>query len=100
MAKHSSARAQSTPKPPPTDEDGNQIHNEILLELSSDDLVPLLSKMEFVRLKAHHLLHETGDTLKSAYFCNTGMVSILSVFPASAQPPIGRWLRLKPPHSA
>jgi hypothetical protein len=42
--------------------------------------VPLLSNMEFVRLKAHHLLHETGDTLKSAYFCNTGMVSILSVF--------------------
>jgi CRP-like cAMP-binding protein len=89
MAKHSGARAQSSPKPPPTDEDGNQIYNEILLELSSDDLVPLLSKMEFVRLKAHHLLHETGDTLKSAYFCNTGMVSILSVFPDGKSVEVG-----------
>jgi len=88
MAKHSGVRARSTPKPPATDEDGNQIH-EILLELSSDDRVPLLSNMEFVRLKAHHLLHETGDTLKSAYFCNTGMVSILSVFPDDKSVEVG-----------
>jgi CRP-like cAMP-binding protein len=27
------------------------------------------------------MLHEVGDTLKSAYFCNTGMISILTVFP-------------------
>lgn len=26
------------------------------------------------------MLHEVGDTLKSAYFCNTGMISILTVF--------------------
>ena len=30
---------------------------------------------------AHHVLHEPGDTLKSAYFCNSGLISILSVFP-------------------
>jgi CRP-like cAMP-binding protein len=28
----------------------------------------------------HHVLHEPGDTLKSAYFCNSGMISILSMF--------------------
>ena len=38
-------------------------------------------KLEFVRLKPQHVLHEAGDTLRSGYFCNTGMFSILSVFP-------------------
>jgi CRP-like cAMP-binding protein len=38
-------------------------------------------EVEFVRLKGRQLLHEVGDTLKSAYFCNEGMISILSVFP-------------------
>jgi CRP-like cAMP-binding protein len=33
-----------------------------------------------VRLKTHLVLHEPGGTLKSAYFCNTGLVSALSVF--------------------
>jgi len=28
-----------------------------------------------VRLKTHHVLHEPGDTLKSAHFCNTGLIS-------------------------
>ncbi len=40
----------------------------------------MFPKLELVRLKARHVLHEAGDTLKSAYFCNTGMISILSVF--------------------
>jgi CRP-like cAMP-binding protein len=34
-----------------------------------------------MRLKTHHVLHEPGDTLKSAYFPNAGVVSILSIFP-------------------
>jgi CRP-like cAMP-binding protein len=41
----------------------------------------VLSEIEFVRLKSRQVLHEVGDTLKSAYFCNSGMISILSVFP-------------------
>jgi CRP-like cAMP-binding protein len=41
----------------------------------------LFPKLEFVRLKVHHVLHEPGDSLKSAYFPNSGLVSILSVFP-------------------
>jgi CRP-like cAMP-binding protein len=40
----------------------------------------LLPKLEFLRLKVHHVLHEPGDALKSAYFCNSGMISILSMF--------------------
>lgn len=41
----------------------------------------MFREVEFVRLKGRQLLHEVGDTLKSAYFCNEGMISILSVFP-------------------
>jgi CRP-like cAMP-binding protein len=39
------------------------------------------SKLEFVRLKSLQLLHEVGDSIKSAYFCNSGMISTLNVFP-------------------
>jgi len=41
----------------------------------------VLSKLEFVRLKSLQLLHEVGDSIKSAYFCNSGMISTLNVFP-------------------
>jgi CRP-like cAMP-binding protein len=64
-----------------TDGDGNQIHNQILLQLPPRERELLFPKLELVRLKTHQLLHEAGDTVKSAYFVNTGLVSILSVFP-------------------
>jgi len=45
--------------------------------------------LEFVRLSTHHVLHEPGDTLKSAWFCNSGLVSILSVFPDGKSVEVG-----------
>jgi CRP-like cAMP-binding protein len=80
MPKNAGVPVNSAPKPPPADGDGNHIHNEILLSLSGQDRESLLPKLELVRLKTHLVLHEPGDTLKSAYFCNTGLVSVLSVF--------------------
>jgi CRP-like cAMP-binding protein len=73
--------ANTFPMQPSSDGDGNHIHNRILLGLPARDLELLLPKLEFVRLKVHHVLHEPGDSLKSAYFPNSGLVSILSVFP-------------------
>lgn len=35
------------------------------------------------------MLHEPGETLKSAYFCDTGLVSILSVFPDGKSVEVG-----------
>jgi CRP-like cAMP-binding protein len=70
----------SAPKPPFSDGGGNHIHNHILIGLPASESEMLFPKLEFVRLKVHHVLHEPGDTLKSAYFCNAGLVSILSVF--------------------
>jgi CRP-like cAMP-binding protein len=75
MSRSSKAR----PKSARTDRDGNQIHNEILLHLPNDEWGALLPKVEFVQLKARHLLHETGQTIKSVYFINSGLASILSV---------------------
>src|ERR1700751_3022176 len=79
MPKNPGASINSAPKPPPADGDGNHIYNEILLSLPSKERESLLPKLELVRLKTHLVLHEPGDTLKSAYFCNTGLVSGLSV---------------------
>lgn len=67
--------------PSSADGDGNHIHNEILLGLPQKESELILPRLEFVRLKTHQVLHESGDTLKSAWFCNSGLISILSVFP-------------------
>lgn len=67
-------------KPSSQDGDGNDIHNAILLSLPPQEREALFPKLEFVRLKTHTVLHEPGDSLKSAYFCDSGLISILSVF--------------------
>ncbi len=77
------------PKPRRTDGDGNHIHNHILLALPPKERELLFPKLELVRLKIHHVLHETGDTLKSGYFCNTGLISVLSVFPDGKSVEVG-----------
>jgi CRP-like cAMP-binding protein len=81
--------ARSSTAPPISDGDGNSVHNEILLALPPRERDLVFPKLEFVRLKTHHVLHEPGDTLKSAYFCNTGLVSILSVFPDGKSVEVG-----------
>jgi CRP-like cAMP-binding protein len=76
-------------KPFAGDGDGNHIHNHILLCLPPKEREMLFPKLELVRLKTHHLLHEPGDSLKSAYFCNSGLISILSVFPDGKSVEVG-----------
>ncbi len=63
------------------DSDGNHIQNEILLNLPPKELAIVTPKLEFVRLKSHQVLLEAGETIKSAYFCNSGMFSVLTVMP-------------------
>ena len=80
MAKSpSSARARNTSPPLNRDGDGNHIRNEILRSLPPEELEIVLPKLEFVRLKLRQVLHEAGESLKSAYFCNSGMFSVVSV---------------------
>jgi CRP-like cAMP-binding protein len=42
-----------------------------------------------VRLKLHQVLHEAGETMKSAYFCNSGMFSVLNVMPDGKSVEVG-----------
>jgi CRP-like cAMP-binding protein len=72
-------RAKSRPKLASTDIDGNHIHNEVLLRLSPSERKPLFSKLEFVRLKTHHVLHEARRSIRSVYFVNSGLASVVSV---------------------
>jgi CRP-like cAMP-binding protein len=65
--------------PARSDGSGNHIHNEILRELPRNEFGMVFPKLELVRLQPRQVLHEAGDTLRSAYFCNTGLISILSV---------------------
>ena len=66
-----------------TDENGNFLANEILLRLPASELQQLYPKLEFMRLKLHTVLHDAGDQIKSVYFVNTGMQSILAVQPVA-----------------
>ena len=63
------------------DGDGNLILNKILLQLPPEEFDLLSSKLEFVRLKRYQVVHEAGETLKSAYFCNSGMFSVVNIMP-------------------
>ena len=63
------------------DGDGHQIQNEILLELPPQEADVLLPQLEFVRLKLHTVLHEAGEEIKSVFFPNTGLQSVLVVQP-------------------
>jgi len=84
-----SAPAKFTHRPPQNDGDGNHVYNEILLSLPPKERELVFPKLELVRLETHHVLHEPGDTLKSAYFCNVGLISILSVFPDGKSVEVG-----------
>ncbi len=63
----------------PRSDGANHICNEILRELPRQEFAIVSPKLELLRLQPRQVLHEAGDALKSAYFCNTGLISILSV---------------------
>jgi CRP-like cAMP-binding protein len=87
--KYSSVLPEVTSASSKRDGDGNQIHNQILLELPPEENDILLPNLEFVRLKLHQVLHEAGETLKSGYFCNAGMFSVLTVTPDARPVEVG-----------
>jgi CRP-like cAMP-binding protein len=63
--------------------------NEVLLALPRGEFETVVPKLEFVRLKLHQVLHEAGESLKSMYFCNSGMFSILNVMPDGKSVEVG-----------
>jgi CRP-like cAMP-binding protein len=74
---------------PHSDDNGNKIRNEILLTLPGEEREIVFAKLEFVRLTSLQVLYDVGDFIKSAYFCDTGMVSTLSVLPDGKSVEVG-----------
>jgi len=48
-----------------------------------------MSKLEFVRLQLHQVIHEAGERVKSGYFVNTGLMSVLAVQPDGKSVEVG-----------
>jgi len=61
------------------DADGNTISNVLLLQSDGAEWKSISPCLEFVRLKHHQILHEAGGDIKSIYFLNGGLASVLAV---------------------
>ena len=59
--------------------DGNLVNNKLLLDLPEKECSAIYPLLTYLPLRTHDILHEPGETLKYAYFVDSGMVSILSV---------------------
>jgi len=56
-------------------------NNFILSHIPRKESSQLLPLMEFVRLKLHQVLHEPGEVIRSGYFLNNGLGSLLTTHP-------------------
>lgn len=85
------SRSVSIPKtaPPRIDGDGKGIGNLLLLDIPRQDLARLSPSLELVRLKLHQVLHEAGEAIKSVYFLNNGLGSVLTVLPDGKSVEVG-----------
>jgi len=75
----------------PADGDGNRgmLKNQILLALPRKERTLVLSKCEFVSLPARTILCEIGKPIESAYFLNSGVVSIINVLSGGKSVEVG-----------
>lgn len=71
------------------DGNGREIGNSILCAIPRRERTVILSSAEFVRLKLHQVLHEPGETIKSVYFLNNGLGSVLTTQPGGKTVEVG-----------
>jgi CRP-like cAMP-binding protein len=71
------------------DGEGKEIGNLILRNLPRGECERIFSAMEFVRLRLHQVLHAVGETIKSVYFLNDGLGSVLTVQPDGKSVEVG-----------
>jgi len=76
-------------RPFPQDVDGRDIGNTILRNLPRNEATQILPSLEFVRLRLHQVLHETAETIKSGYFLNNGLGSVLTTQPDGKSVEVG-----------
>jgi CRP-like cAMP-binding protein len=89
VAKNSVRVPVSASDPIMSDSDGKEIGNSILRNLPPGESSLIFPSMEFVRLKLRQVLHEVGDTIRSIYFLNDGMGSVLTVQPDGKSVEVG-----------
>src|SRR5437764_12574558 len=75
--------------PPRKDGDGKVVGNLILLDLPKKECNQIFECLELVRLKLHQVMHEAGEAIKSVYFLNDGMGSLLTVQPDGKSVEVG-----------
>jgi CRP-like cAMP-binding protein len=71
------------------DGDGRELRNFILRDLPRKESDQILDNLEFVRLKLHQVMHEAGETIRSGYFLNNGLASVLTVQPDGKSVEVG-----------
>ncbi len=89
MAKDRSVSTRAIPPPARKDGDGKEIGNLILLALPLQESKRIFPSLEFVRLNLHHVMHEAGEVIRSGYFMNNGMGSVLTVLPDGKSVEVG-----------
>jgi CRP-like cAMP-binding protein len=63
------------------DNEGREVGNSILRGLPRGECAHIFSAMEFVRLRLRQVLHDVGEPIRSVYFLNDGLGSVLTVQP-------------------
>ncbi len=89
MSKNGGVRVSKSFSPSRQDSDGKEVSNFILRSIPQNEYSLLFPSMEFVRLKLHQVLHETGETIRSVYFLNDGLASVLTVQPDGKSVEVG-----------
>ncbi|MGA2005895.1 MAG: Crp/Fnr family transcriptional regulator [Terriglobales bacterium] len=69
--------------------DRSEVGNIILRGLPPAEWAQLVPSLEFVRLRLHQVLHEVGEAIRSGYFLNDGMSSVLTVQPDGESVEVG-----------
>jgi CRP-like cAMP-binding protein len=60
-----------------TDSTGKTVKNVLLLSIPDREYNLIRPHLEYVDLEHHHMLHDQGEQIESAYFPNDGMVSLV-----------------------
>jgi CRP-like cAMP-binding protein len=89
MAKSRAVTIKAVPRPPKKESDRKEVGNVLLLGMLEPEYSILFPSLEFVRLKLHQVLHEAGEIIRSAYFLNNGMGSVLTVQPDGKSVEVG-----------
>jgi CRP-like cAMP-binding protein len=69
--------------------DETEIGNLILRALPRKECAQIFPSLEFVRFKPYQVLHETGEAIRSVYFLNEGLGSVLTTEPGGESIEVG-----------